>query len=290
MAAVIAVLGTGTMGAPMARNLAQAGHEVHVWNRSRDKAEPLADEGIAVHDAAADAVGGAEFVLTMLTDGDAVRSVMTDDGALDAMGDDAVWLQVSTVGVTAEAELRELASRRGVGYVDAPVSGTKEPAEQGKLVVLASGPEELRPRVEPVFDPIAARVVWLGEAGKGTAMKLVVNTWLLALVEGLAESVALAEALGADPAKLIEVLDGGPLFAPYVKVKGQGMIDSSFPPSFSLALAAKDARLVVEAAREAGLDLPLPRAVAEQMARGVDAGHGDEDMSATVRTARDTQA
>ena len=285
MADAVAVLGTGTMGAPMARNLAEAGFDVRVWNRSRVKAEPLAGQ-CAVHDDAAGAVAGARFVVTMLADGDAVRSVMTDEGALAAMDDDALWLQVSTVGVAAEAGLRELAAERGVGYVDAPVSGTKEPAEQGKLVVLASGDDALRQDAERVFDPISARVVWLGAAGKGSAMKLVVNTWLLALVEGLAESVALAEALDVDPSGLIEVLDGGPLFAPYVKVKGQAMIDGEFPPSFSLELAAKDARLVAAAAADAGLDLPLPRTIAEQMGRGVDAGHGDEDMSATVRTAR----
>jgi 3-hydroxyisobutyrate dehydrogenase len=284
MADAIAVLGTGTMGAPMARNLADAGFHVRVWNRSRAKAEPLADQ-CAVHEDAAGAVAGARFVLTMLADGDAVRSVMTG-GALAAMDDGAVWLQVSTVGVAAEAVLRELAADRGVGYVDAPVSGTKEPAEQGKLVVLASGDESLREDAERVFAPLAARVVWLGEAGKGSAMKLVVNTWLLALVEGLAESIALADALGVDPAGLIEVLDGGPLFAPYAKLKGQAMIDGEFPPSFALSLAAKDARLVAAAAEDAGLDLPLPRTIAGQMERGVDAGHGDEDMSATVRIAR----
>jgi 3-hydroxyisobutyrate dehydrogenase len=282
----VAVLGTGTMGAPMARNLAKAGFEVGAWNRSSDKAAPLAGQGCSVHDEAAEAARGADFVVTMLADGDAVRSVMTEGGVLDAMGGDAVWLQVSTVGADAAAELGRLATDRGITYVDAPVSGTRQPAEEGKLVVLASGPDEARERVQPVFDAVAARVVWLGEAGKGSAMKLVVNTWLLALVEGLAESVALAEALGVDPRHLIEVLDGGPLFAPYVKVKGAGMIEGAFDPSFSLALAAKDARLVAAAAEALGLDLPLPRAIAEQMRRGVEAGHGDEDMSATVRTAR----
>ena len=285
--ATVAVLGTGTMGAPMARNLANAGFDVRAWNRSREKAQPLAPDGIAVHDAAADAVRGADFVVTMLADGDVVRSVAVDEGVLDAMDDGAVWLQVSTVGVASAAELGRLASERGITYVDAPVSGTKRPAEEGKLVVLASGPADARDRVQSVFDAIAARVVWLGDAGSGSAMKLVVNTWLLAVVEGLAESVALAEALDVDPAQFIEVLDGGPLFAPYVKVKGTSMIESSFDPSFSLALAAKDARLVAAAAEDAGLDLPLPRTIAEQMQRGVEAGHGDADMSATVQAARE---
>jgi 3-hydroxyisobutyrate dehydrogenase len=282
--ATVAVLGTGTMGAPMARNLAEAGFDVRVWNRSTDKAQELSDVATVAEDAAA-AADGADFVITMLADGDAVRDVM-EDGVLDVLAGDAVWLQVSTVGVEAEQGLRELAERAGVGYVDAPVSGTKQPAEQGALVVLASGDEALRDRVAPVFEPLASRVVWAGEAGKGSALKLVVNTWLLSLVEGLAESVALAEAIGVDPAAMFDVLEGGPIFAPYMKLKGQAMIDGEFPPAFSLANAAKDARLVAAAAEAAGLDLPLPRTIAEQMGRGVDAGRGEDDMSATVQTAR----
>src|SRR3954447_22815301 len=143
MADSVAVLGTGTMGAPMARNLAKAGFGVHAWNRSRDKAEPLTDDGVTVHDEVAEAVRGAAFVVTMLTDADAVRSVVVDEGALEAMADGAIWIQVSTVGVRAADELAKLAAGHGVAYVDAPVSGTKEPAEQGKLVVLASGPQDV---------------------------------------------------------------------------------------------------------------------------------------------------
>src|SRR4051794_4303678 len=186
----VAVLGTGTMGAPMARNLVKAGLEVPAWNRSPEKAEPLGDDGVTVHDEAAEAVRTAEFVLTMLTNADAVRAVVTDEGALEAMADGATWIQVSTIGVRAADELARLAADAGVTYVDAPVSGTKEPAEQGKLVVLASGPQDARERCRPVFDAIGQKTLWLGEAGVGSRMKMVVNTWLLALVEGLAESVA----------------------------------------------------------------------------------------------------
>ena len=282
----IAVLGTGVMGAPMARNLARAGLDVRAYNRTRARAEPLAADGVTVHDEAAEAVRGADVVLTMLADGDAVGAVMADEGVLDAMADDAVWIQASTVGVRAADELAELAAGRGVAYVDAPVSGTKQPAEEGKLTVLASGPQDVRERLAPVFDAVAARVVWLGEAGAGSRMKMVVNTWLLALVEGLAESVALAEALGLDPMDFIGAIEGGPVFAPYAKLKGTAMVQEAFEPSFALALAAKDARLAALAAGDAGLQLPLPATIAAQMQRGVDAGHGDQDMSATVRTAR----
>ncbi len=285
--ASVAVLGTGTMGAPMARNLARAGHDVRAFNRTREKAEPLAQDGVAVCDEATGAVTGAEFVLTILSSGEAVEAVMTEAGALDAMEPGSVWIQASTVGADFAERFGELATAaNGVPYVDAPVLGTKQPAEQGELIVLASGADDALDRCTPVFEAVGSRTVRLGEAGAGTRMKLVVNTWLLALVEGLAESVALAEGLGADPATFLEIIDGGPLFAPYAKLKGAAMIEEDFDPSFALALAAKDARLVEQAAEQAGLDLPLVRAVAAQMARGVDAGHGDEDMAATVRTAR----
>src|SRR5215216_7231237 len=180
----VTVLGTGIMGAPIARNLAKAGHEVTAWNRSRDKAEPLAGDGVEVAGDPAEAVRGAQAVVTMLTDGAAVREVMSG-GPLDAIAD-AVWLQVSTVGTAATEHLAGLARDAGVPFVDCPVLGTKQPAEDAQLVVLASGPEEARPVADEVFDAIAQKIVWLGEdAGAGTRMKLVLNNWVLGLVEVL---------------------------------------------------------------------------------------------------------
>ncbi len=287
MPVTVAVLGTGTMGAPMARNLARAGFDVRAWNRTRAKAEPLAADGIEVHDEAAEAATGAEIVLTILSAGDAVRATMVDEGVLEAMAGDAVWIQSSTVGIDAAQELGELAAQRDVTYVDAPVLGTRQPAEEGKLTVVASGPEAARDRCGPVFDVIGSRTIWLGPAGAGSRMKLVVNAWLLALVEGLAESIVLAEGIGIDPAQFLDVIDGGPMGPPYAKLKGTMMIEESFEPAFGLALAAKDARLVSEAAASVGLDLPLPRLVAEHMERVIAAGHGEEDMAAVVRAWRE---
>jgi 3-hydroxyisobutyrate dehydrogenase len=250
------------MGAPMARNLASAGHEVTVWNRTRAKAEGL---GATVADSPAAAVEGAEVVVTMLADGPTVASVM--DGV--KLGDQVIWWQASTVGV-------EWIERFGPDLVDGPVMGTRQPAEEGKLTVLASGPG--RERLTEVFDAVAAKVIDLGDdVGAATRMKLVGNSWVLALVEGLAETIALAEQLGIDPRKFLEMIDGGPMFAPYAKLKGEAMIKREFPPSFPLALAAKDAGLIAEAAP----DLPLPKLVREQMLKAAEAGHGEEDMAAT---------
>jgi 3-hydroxyisobutyrate dehydrogenase len=271
----VAVLGTGIMGAPMARNLADADHEVRVWNRSPEKAEGL---GCQVVGSPAEAAEGAEVVITMLADGDAVASVM--DGV--TLTGDQVWWQASTVGVAATERLAELAG--DAAFVDGPVLGTKQPAEKGELTVLASGAG--RERLGDVFDAVAVKVVDLGDqVGAGSKLKLVLNSWIVALVEGLAETIAFAEGIGADPRRFLEVIDGGPMGPPYAKLKGTAMIDRSFDPSFTLSMAAKDAALVADAAAQAGLELPLPALVRDQMRKAIDAGHGEEDMAATFLAA-----
>jgi 3-hydroxyisobutyrate dehydrogenase len=194
---------------------------------------------------------------------------------------------MSTVGVEAATRLDALARAAGVELVDAPVSGTRQPAEQGTLVVLASGPPGARERCAPVFEAVGSNTVDLGdEVGAATRMKLVMNAWLVALVEGLAEAILLAERLGSDPRRFLEIIDGGPVGPPYAKLKGTMMIERDYEPAFALRWALKDARLVEEAGRAAGLELPLARTVAERMQAAVQAGHGDEDMAATVEAGR----
>jgi 3-hydroxyisobutyrate dehydrogenase len=279
----VTVLGTGIMGAPMARNLAAAGHEVRAWNRSRERAEPLAADGVQVADSPAEAVREAEVVVTMVSDGAAVEAVAGDLGFPAG----AVWAQMSTVGIAATERLVARAAEAGVPIVDAPVLGTKAPAEQGQLTVIAAGPPAARERCAPVFDAVGARTVALGdEPGAATRMKLVLNAWLLALIGGLSESVALAESLDLDPAAFLEIIDGGPLGPPYAKMKGTMMIERSYEPSFSLTLAAKDARLALEAAGAEGLELPALRAILGQLEKAVGQGHGDADMAAAVEATR----
>jgi 3-hydroxyisobutyrate dehydrogenase len=275
----IAVLGTGVMGAPMARNLARAGHEVRAWNRTLDKAQPLRDDGVEVHDDPASAAAGADVVMTMLADADAVLQVA---GAAQ-LAEGQVWWQASTIGLAGTERCADLASETGAVLVDAPVLGTRQPAEEGKLVVLASGPDDALGTCAPLFDAVAARTLQVGAAGSATRLKLAVNAWVLAVTQGTAETVALAEALGLDPQLVIEAVNGGGLDLPYFRMKAKMMFDADFPPSFSLKLAAKDARLVVEAAERTGADLPMARTVAKRLAEGTEAGHGHEDMAATYR-------
>jgi 3-hydroxyisobutyrate dehydrogenase len=278
----VAVLGAGgRMGLGMATNIARNGLTVRAWNRTREKAAPLGEHGAQIFDTPAEAADGARAIVTMLADGDAVLDAMrADGGALASAGADCVWVQMSTIGEPATERCGELARERGVGFVDAPVLGTQQPAAEGKLVVLASGPGGLRERVQPIFDAVGQRTMWVGEAGAGSRLKLVTNAWIVSVVEGAAETIALAEGLGLDPNLFLEAIHEGPLEAPYVRMKGKAMIERDFAPTFALRLATKDARLASESATEHGLDLPVLAAIAERMQQAVPE-HGDEDLSAT---------
>jgi 3-hydroxyisobutyrate dehydrogenase len=272
----VAVLGTGTIGEPVARNLARAGFDVRVWNRTREKAEPLADDGAAVCGTAAEAARGAELVLTLLADADVtaetVEEVKFEDGA--------VWIQSATVGVDGAERLAELAQEKGVAFVDAPVLGTRKPAEEAKLVVLASGPGDALGRCEPLFAAIGGQTRRLGPVPNGSKLKMVTNLWLLAVTEGAAEAIALAEGLGLDPREFLATMEGSQIDTPYLHLKGEAMIDRKLEPSFKLELAAKDASLVLGAAARAGVEARVGRAVRDAFERGVELGHGDEDMAA----------
>ncbi|HKH09963.1 MAG TPA: NAD(P)-dependent oxidoreductase, partial [Rubrobacter sp.] len=283
--AKVALLGTGIMGAAMARNLLGAGMEVRAWNRSTEKAKPLADDGATVFENPTEAAREADFLLTMLPDAEVIEDVV-GSGVLPALAEGGVWLQMSTVGEEGNERLARLAAGSGVAYVDAPVLGTKAPAEQGQLVVLASGPEEVRGRCEPVFGAVGSKTVWLGESGEGSRLKLVINNWIVGLLGVLAETISFARATGVDPRKFLETIEGGPLGLPYAQMKGAMMIDEDFPTSFSAKMARKDAGLVLEAAEDKGLDMVATQAVAARFDEAIGAGHGEEDMAAVFEAAK----
>jgi 3-hydroxyisobutyrate dehydrogenase len=275
----VALLGTGAMGAGMAANIAGAGLPLRVWNRTRNKAEPLTQVGATVADTPAEAVRGADVVLTMLFDADSVAATM--EQAREGLTPGTVWLQQSTVGVEGSDRLVALAQELGVAYVDAPVLGTRGPAESGALVVLAAGPEDVRDQVQPILDAIGSRTLWLGAAGEASRLKLAANAWVITVVEGIAEALALTRSLGLDPALFLEAVAGGAMDAPYVGVKGRAMLAGDFEPSFAVSGAAKDADLIVAAARGAGVELAVVEAARDHLARALAAGHGDQDLSAT---------
>lgn len=281
MAQAVTVLGTGIMGAGMARSLIRAGLDVTVWNRSAQKARPLEQDGARVADDVASAVQGADVVLTMLFDADAVAAVM--EQALPAVDRGTVWVQTSTVGLNGTSRLAELAERHDVGFIDAPVLGTRQPAEKGALIVLAAGPRQLRQAVAPVFDAIGSRVVWVGEQpGDGHRLKLVANSWVLSVVGATAQAVSLAETLGLEPQLFLDAISGGPLDCAYTQLKGKAMIAGEFPPAFTLGGAAKDSALIAEAMREAGTSDRLMEALHREFQAAADAGHDAEDMAAVI--------
>ncbi|MEU5641768.1 NAD(P)-dependent oxidoreductase [Streptomyces milbemycinicus] len=278
----VAVLGTGIMGFPMARNLADAGLEVRAWNRTRAKAEPLTAHGVRVTDTPAEAVDGADAVLTMLYDGPAALDAMRQ--AAPALRPGVVWAQSTTAGLGALDALAAFARESGLVFVDAPVLGTKAPAETGQLLVLAAGPEPARTVLAPVFDGVGGRTLWVGERGEEGAasrLKLVANSWVLAVTNGTAEALALAKGLGVDPHAFLDAVAGGPLDMGYLKAKAELLLSGRLEASFATRTAEKDARLIVEAGERTGVRLDVAAAGAERFRRATEQGHGDEDMVAS---------
>ncbi|WP_329275140.1 NAD(P)-dependent oxidoreductase [Streptomyces sp. NBC_00691] len=278
----VSVLGTGIMGAAMARNLLRAGLAVRVWNRTRAKAEPLAADGAYVADTPDEAVRDADVVLTVLHDGPAVLRTVRQ--AAPGLRRGAVWIQSTTAGIEEVGELAGLAREHGLVFFDAPVLGTRAPAEAGQLVVLAAGPGEHREAVAPVLEAVGSRTVWTGEDGAdaaATRLKLVANSWVLAATNATGEVLALSQALGVDPRSFFDVIAGGPLDMGYLRAKAALVLEDRLsPPSFAVTTAAKDARLIVEAGLRHGVRLDGAAAGAERLARAAAQGHGDEDMAA----------
>jgi 3-hydroxyisobutyrate dehydrogenase len=276
----VAVLGTGIMGSAMARNLAAAGLTTRVSDRTASATGPLADAGAVVAASARDAVRDARVVITMLPTADAVESVIFDGQVAEAFADGCVWAQMGTIGVEATLRIRDrlAAQRPGVMFVDAPVSGSKGPAEQGQLLILASGPAAAADVVRPVFDVIGRKTVWLGEAGRGSQVKLVVNAYLSILIEGVAETMELADRLSIGHQQLAEVIEGGPLDAPLADAKFHKMDRGDFAAEFPLEWALKDVDLVIDAA--GGQAPPLLAALSGQWHAAVAAGYGRADISA----------
>ena len=279
----VAVLGTGIMGSAMARNLIAAGLRTAVWDRSQSATAPLSDVGALVATSPAEAVRDATVVITMLPTAEVVNSVIFGGDVAQAFAQGAVWAQMGTIGVaaTTEAVARLGQLRPDAMFVDAPVSGSKGPAQAGQLLILASGPAAAQQVVSPVFSAIGRKTVWLGEAGQGSRMKLVVNAYMSILIEGVAEAMELASRLGIDSSRLAGAIEGGPLDAPIADAKLAKMERGDFAPEFPLEWALKDVDLAIEVA--GGDTLPLLAALSRQWSTAVEAGLGRDDVSAARR-------
>jgi 3-hydroxyisobutyrate dehydrogenase len=276
----VAVLGAGIMGSAMTRNLVAAGLNTRVWDRSAAATTPLAAAGAVVAPTAPEAVRDADVVITMLPTDDAVESVIFDGGVADAFADGCVWAQMGTIGIESTLRIRDrlAAQRPSVIFVDAPVSGSKGPAEQGQLLILASGPAAAADRIDPVFDILGRKTVWLGQVGQGSVVKLVVNTYMSILIEGVAETMELADRLGISHEQLAEAIEGGPLDAPIADAKLHKIDRGDYAPEFPLEWALKDVDLAISAAGDQ--TPPLLAALSRQWHAAVAAGHGRQDVSA----------
>ncbi|MFL6244287.1 MAG: NAD(P)-dependent oxidoreductase [Acidimicrobiia bacterium] len=279
----VAVLGIGAMGHGMATSALRAGIPTIVWNRRPDPTRDLADLGAEVAETAADAAARAGIVITMVTDADAVISIATEQGMLDALSPGSIWAQMSTIGLPGTERVIQLveARRTDVTLLDAPVSGSKEPAEQGQLTIFASGPDDARSRVASLFDALSQRTIWVGPLGAGSRLKLVNNTLLAFTAEGVGASVALAHRLGVETETVIDALDGGPLVSPWESAKLQRIAKGDYSPQFALALALKDVHLALEAVDPDQFEALA--ALAREWERAADRGLGDQDLTVVTR-------
>jgi 3-hydroxyisobutyrate dehydrogenase len=276
----VAVIGTGTMGTAMGLRLLGAGMEVDAWSRHAHSTMPLVAAGATAYDEAADAVRRADVVITMLPNAEITADVMVDGPVLGTLPPMATWVQMATIGAEATERLASetRAQRPGVTFVDAPVSGSRAPAENGQLLILASGPPTAAELLEPVFSALGRATLWLGPAGAGSRMKLALNTWLAFQVEGAAEVAALAEHLEVPAAGLLGALEGNPLASPYALSKLAKMFQHDDHADFSIDLALKDLDL---ATSEAGAGVaPLAAAIAERWRGLVHSGSSGLDVSA----------
>jgi 3-hydroxyisobutyrate dehydrogenase len=277
------VLGIGAMGHGMAASALRAGIPTIVWDRRREATRDLAERGAQAHATAADAARQAAIVVTMVTDADAVLSIARDQGMLGALAPGAIWAQMSTIGVAGVDAVAAVArsERPDVMLLDAPVSGSKDPAERGQLTIFASGPEAARSRVAPLFDALGQRTIWVGEAGAGTRLKLVNNTWLAFATEALATSVALARRLGLETATVVDALGGGPLVSSWQEAKLRRVADGEYSAQFALSLAVKDVRLALQAVGDD--PFPVLAALAGEWQQAVDQGLGAADLTVVTR-------
>jgi 3-hydroxyisobutyrate dehydrogenase len=273
----VGLLGAGLMGAAMAHRLLDQGIPVIAWDRSSEHVRALGGLGAAQASGPGEVVSGAGVVITMLPTAKIVLEVI--EPLLEEWPDGTIWLQMSSVGAAEADQLTHAAEAHAVTIVDAPVSGSTVPAEKGQLTILASGPESARTALEPVFGALASRMMWVGEAGMGSRLKLAANHWMITMVAALAESMHLCDAMGLNQQHFIELLDGGPLGSAYAVQKLDEMRRHEYPAGFPVRLALKDLELVHEVEESTRTTMPVLDVVLGRFMTAGDA-LADQDVAA----------
>jgi 3-hydroxyisobutyrate dehydrogenase len=273
----VGLLGVGLMGSAMAHRLLDRGVAVVAWDRDSEHLQGLEDRGGEVANGPREVLSDTTVVITMLPTADVVLDVVAP--LLDDWSEGTVWLQMSSVGASEADHLTQVAEQHGVALVDAPVSGSTHPAEQGQLTILASGPDSARSALQPIFDALASRVLWVGQAGMGSRLKLAANHWMITMVGALAESMQLCNAMGLDQAEFVALLDGGPLGSGYALQKLDEMRRHDYPAGFPVRLALKDMELVREVEQSSHAEMPVLDAVLDRFV-AADKDHADQDLAA----------
>ncbi len=279
----VGLLGVGLMGSAMGHRLLDQGIEVVAWNRSPERVIALEERGGRRADDPAEVALGADAVITMLPTAPIVLDLV--EPLLEDWPRETIWLQMSSVGAAEADQLVEVARAHDVTLVDAPVSGSTHPAEEGELTILASGPDSARAAVEPVFEALGSRVLWVGEAGMGSRLKLAANHWMIAMTAALAESMHLCQAMGLDQRRFIELLDGGPLGSAYGHQKLEEMRRNDYPAGFPVRLALKDLELVREVGQSSKAAMPVLDVVLDRFLTANE-DHADEDLAAVYELGR----
>lgn len=280
----IGFIGLGTMGAPMARNIMDAGYELHVYNRTPEKAKPFVEDDVPVHDSPAEVAIHSDVMFIMVTEPEALNEVLTrENGVLQGLQEETVVTNMSTVSHEATMDAAESVESAGGRFLDAPVSGTKKPAENGTLVILTGGDESLVEEVTPVLQTMGKEIIYCGETGQATNMKLMINLLLGSMMEGLSEALVFGKKLGLSPEKMLQTIEAGGLHAPFFSAKTNAIRSGNFSKNFPVNLMLKDLNLVMDSGGNNGITLPQTTVTREMFNAANIAGSGDEDMAAVIQ-------
>ena len=285
----VGFIGLGAMGAPMAWNLDEAGFDLVVYNRSTDREQPFAEAGVAVADSPQHLTERADVVCCIVSDGDAVADVLERDlGVLDGIDADTTFVQMSTIGYAETMAAADLVTEAGGRFVDAPVSGTVGPAEDGTLVGLAGGESDVVEDVRPILEAMCDPVVHCGDAGQGTNMKLFINLLLGDAMAAYAEALVFGQANGLDPADMRRVVENGALDCPLFSIKGENIADGDFEPRFPVDYQFKDLSLALDRAGEIAVPMSVTAASREAFNAARGSGYGREDMASVIKPLEET--
>lgn len=277
----VGFLGLGIMGKAMSMNLLRHGFKVTVWNRTLSKCDELVEHGASVGATPAEVIKKCRCTIGMLSDPPAALSVVFDkDGVLEQICDGKGYIDMSTVDADTSSKISEAITKKGGYFLEAPVSGSKKPAEDGQLVILAAGEKALYDEILPAFDVMGKKSFFLGEVGNGAKMKLVVNMIMGSMMNALSEGLVLADRSGLSQQTLLGVLDLGAIANPMFKMKGPSMIKHSHPPAFPLKHQQKDMRLALALGDENAVSMPVAAAANESFKKARSMGLGDSDFSA----------